>query len=107
MKDKTCVFIDNSEPQMDDVIKWCMVSPCRSSPQWYYFACKLLPREEARAIESNLGGSGTAGCLKELLVKWMSTTRNATWGMIVDALAPLPDATAVREEIIEKFKIKI
>lgn len=88
---------------MHDVLKWCRVSSCRSD--WYEFACKLLPREEARAIESNLRGDGTKECLRKLLVNWMNMTPNATWGMIVDALAQLPDATEVREKIIKKFKI--
>ena len=98
------IFLDNSEPQMQHVIKWCRKSSCRSD--WYDFACKLLPREEARAIESNLMGNGTKACLRKVLEKWMNITPNTTWGMIVDALAQLPDATAVREKVIEKFKIK-
>ena len=98
------IFIDNSEPEMHHVIKWCRNSSCRSD--WYDFACKLLPREEARAIESNLKGNGTKECLRKVLEKWMNITPNSTWGMIVDALAQLPDATTVREKVIEKFKIK-
>ena len=90
---------------MHHVIKWCRMSSCRSD--WYDFACKLLPREEARAIESNLRGNGTKECLRKLLEKWMNITPSSTWGMIVDALAHLPDATEVREKIIEKFKNKI
>ena len=89
---------------MDHVIKWCRVSACRS--EWYDFACELLPRQEARAIESNLRGNGTKACLRKVLERWMNITPNCTWGMIVDALAQLPDATEVREKIIEKFKIK-
>ena len=98
------IFKDNDEPQMHHVIKWCRNSSCRSD--WYGFACKLLPREEARAIKSNLMGKGVKECLEKVLGRWMNITPNRTWGMIVDALAQLPDATAVREKVIEKFKIK-
>ena len=98
------IFIDNSDPEMHHVIKWCSKSSCRSD--WFGFACKLLPREEARAIKSNLMGKGVKECLEKVLEKWMNITPNRSWGMIVDALAQLPDATTVREKVIEKFKIK-
>ena len=98
------IFIDNSEPEMHHVIKWCRNSSCHSD--WYAFACKLLPWEEARAIKSNLMGNGVKECLEKVLGRWMCITPNITWGMIVDALAQLPDINEVREKVIEKFKIK-
>ena len=88
---------------MDHVIKWCRRSSHRSD--WYDFACALLPREEVRAIESNLKGDGTKECLRKLLVHWMDCTCNASWEMIVNALMELPDYTEVVEKIIDKFKL--
>ena len=88
---------------MNHVIKWCKVSSCRS--EWYEFASALLPKEEARAIESNLGGNGNNECLRKVLQLWMNSTPNASWQMIVDALGQLSDATEVMEKIIDEFRL--
>ena len=89
---------------MSDVLKWCRVSTCRSN--WYKFACALLPREEVRAIQSNLKGKGINECLRRVVDKWMDLTPNPSWDMIVNALTQLPDATEVKEKIIDDFKEK-
>ena len=88
---------------MHDVNKWCHVSTCRSD--WYEFASALLPKEEARAIESNLRGDGSKECLRRVLRDWMGFTVDSNWGMVVDALQQLPDATVVVEKILDKFKL--
>ena len=89
---------------MHHVNKWSRVSSCRS--EWYEFASALLPKEEARAIESNLMGDGAKECLKKVLRNWMNSTVDPTWGMIVKALEQLPDATEVVEKILVEFKLK-
>ena len=88
---------------MHHVNNWARESSCRSD--WYEFASALLPREEVRAIESNLMGNRTKECLKKVLRYWMSCTADPTWGMIMDALEQLPEATEVREKILTQFKL--
>ena len=96
------VIVGDEEPEMHHVNKWSRVSSRRSD--WYEFASALLPKEEARAIESNLRGDGSKECLKKVLRKWMSYTVDPTWGMVVSALEQLPDATEVVEKILADFK---
>ena len=90
---------------MRDVNGWCRVSTCRSD--WYKFASALLPKEEARAIEGNLRGDGSKECLRRVLSQWLDYTVDPTWGMVVDALQPLPEATVVVEKILDNYKFKL
>ena len=96
--------LGTAEPELRHVMHWCRESKLRND--WYNFAKALLPRQEARAIEANLKGGGSKECLRKVLEKWMDSTPDPSWGMIVDALTQIPSATKVVETINEKYKVK-